>query len=121
MASPIFQLLLILALCVPVPLYGQRTPVNRTGDNIQFTVFIYTPSPQAEKIRQIAGALFQKGYLVSAPMERKVGEAVINYYDDSAKGMAEEVAATVKAFGGPEPKVLRGRGGPVNGFDVWLP
>src|SRR5207248_11656358 len=79
-ASPIFRLLLILALCVPVPLHGQGTPVNRTGDKSKFIVSIYTPSPQDEKIRKIAGALFQEGYLVSEPMERKVGEAVINYY-----------------------------------------
>jgi hypothetical protein len=104
MANPIFQLLLILALCLPVPLHGQGTPPSGTRDKSQFVVFIHAGPklPDAKEIKQIAVALLQKGYLVRAPdsQQDKVGGPGVDYFDDSALGMAQDVADTVnETFG----------------------
>lgn len=99
MANPIFRLLLILALCVPVPLHGQGAPPSGTRDKSQFVVFIHAgpQSPDDKETKQIAVALFQKGYLVRAPDNQrdKVGGPGVDYFDDSARDMAQDVADTV--------------------------
>ena len=98
MANPIFRLLLILALCVPVPLHGE------TRDPKQFVVFIHAGPklPDDKEIKQIAVALFQRGYLVRAPDNQRdvVGGPGVDYFDDSALDMAQDVANTVnETFG----------------------
>lgn len=99
MVHLISRLLLILLLGMPIILHGQGTPPSGKRDASQFVVFIHAgpKSPDDEEIKQIAVALFRKGYLVRAPDNQrdKVGGPGVDYFDDAAVDMAQDVADTV--------------------------
>jgi len=86
-------MLLLLMLCVPIPLAIQTHGAD------QFIVFIHTGSvpPNNMLVKQIAGTLVTKGFLVRAPDDDKNLEngPGVEYFDDSARAAAEEVAKAV--------------------------
>ena len=93
--------LLVLALCVPVSLYGEVIQQGGApqGANSKFVLFIHA-GPKATDdpvIKQIAGTLAQKGYLVRAPDREQdnVGGPGVDYFADSALATAQDVANTV--------------------------
>lgn len=86
-----------LALLVVLPLVGQASAQNvrQAPGGIQYVVFLHAgPNLSNPKIKQVAGALFEKGYLVRAPDNEQdtVGGAGVDYFDESAKTAADEIS-----------------------------
>jgi len=90
--SPLLPVLILLLsiLCVPIHLAHGAD---------QFIVFIHTGSvpPNNMLVKQIAGTLVANGFLVRAPDDDKNLEygPGVEYFDDSARAKAEEVAKAV--------------------------
>lgn len=92
-----------LALFVMASLAGQAAaqPMRQapTG-SVQYVVFLHAgPNLNDPKIKQVAGALFEKGYLVRAPDNEQdtVGGAGVDYFDESAKKAADEISEILNA------------------------
>jgi hypothetical protein len=94
---PFLPPFLALMLCVAsAPLQAQQPKI----DPSKFVVFIHA-GPYLKDgdvaVRQIAGALFSKGYVVRSP-DNDVDEIAgpgVDYFDDNARDAAQDVADTV--------------------------
>lgn len=89
-----FGLLLTATCCLTTAAFAQAPKVDAS----KFVVFIHAGSNVKDKsIKQIAGALFSKGYVVRSPDndQDEAGGAGVDYFDDSAKDAAQDVATTV--------------------------
>jgi hypothetical protein len=80
---------------------GQKAPEVKI-DTSKFIIFIHAgtdtkQSKDDKTVRLIAGALFAKGYVVRAPDDDQdeVGGPGVDYFDETAKDAAQDVAATV--------------------------
>jgi hypothetical protein len=85
----IYALVFLAALLLPNHIIGQSSNNNR------FAVFVHAGARLSDpKIKQITGALFERGYVVRAPDndEDKVGGAGVDYFDNSAARAAQEIA-----------------------------
>jgi hypothetical protein len=85
-----YRLLLLIALLLPSQMLAQ--------DGSQMVIFLHAgPKLSDPKIRQIAGALFEKGYLVRAPdNDQDVDGGVgVDYFDKSAEKTALDIANLV--------------------------
>lgn len=87
--------LLALMLCVvSTPLQAQKV------DPAKFIIFIHAGpflKDGEAAVKQIAGALFNKGYVVRSPDNDQddAGGPGVDYFDDNARDAAQDVADTV--------------------------
>jgi len=102
MITLMYRLVLVLALGMPASLYAQGVqPRAVPSGETKFVLFIHTGGSPAGidegKIKQIMGALAQKGYLVRAPDKEQDerGGPGVDYFADSARAAAQDVANTV--------------------------
>jgi hypothetical protein len=61
----------------------------------KYVVFVHAgPKLNDARIKQVAGALFEKGYLVKSPDgdQDTTGGAAVDYFDPSAKDVAADIA-----------------------------
>jgi hypothetical protein len=61
----------------------------------KYVVFVHAgPKQDDPRIKQVAGALFEKGYLVKSPDgdQDTTGGAAVDYFDPSAKEVATDIA-----------------------------
>ena len=87
-----YRLALLFVLLSPSQMLAQS---SRQIPNSQFVVFVHAgPKSTDPRIKQITGALFAKGYQVRAADNEQdtVGGAGVDYFDDSAKATADEIA-----------------------------
>jgi hypothetical protein len=98
MTTILHRLALILALCVPSALLAQS---QGGSPNSRIVIFIHAGGGEINdnQIRDIAVALVRKQYTVRVPDrdQDKVGGPGVDYFDDSARAAAEDVANTVNA------------------------
>jgi hypothetical protein len=82
------RLILLIGLLLPSP--------SLAGNN-EIVVFVHAgPKLNDPRIKQLLGALFEKGYLVRAPDdERDISGAGVDYFDPSAERTAREIAGLV--------------------------
>jgi hypothetical protein len=104
-------------------------------DTSKFIVFIHAGGSKDDRaVRLISGALFAKGYTVRAPDadQDEVGGPAVDYFDDSAKDAAQDVATIVndtfvkleikreeKQILKPRKQITKARTSP-NWLGVWL-
>jgi hypothetical protein len=97
MTTILHRLALILVLCAPSALLAQNQ-AQQGAPNSRFVIFIHAGGGATdEEVREVAIALIRKQYTVR-PTDRdqdKVGGPGVDYFDDSAKAAAEDVANTV--------------------------
>lgn len=93
---PLLLSLLALMLCVvATPLQAQQKV-----DSSKFVIFIHA-GPHLKNgeaaVKQIAGALYNKGYVVRSPDndQDEAGGPGVDYFDDNARAAAQDVADTV--------------------------
>lgn len=76
-----------------------ETKTETKIDTSKYIIFIHAgPNKKDDKeVRLISGVLFGKGYVVRAPDEDQdeVGGTGVDYFDESAKDAAQDVATTV--------------------------
>ena len=80
-----WRLALLIISLLPGPASAQ---VLRQGPGVQFVVFLHAgPKLSDPRIKQVAGTLFEKGYLVRAPdnEQDRVGGAGVDYFDEMAR------------------------------------
>jgi hypothetical protein len=95
------RLFLVLALCVPGSLHAQGIQQRAApqSTNSRYVLFIHAgpKKPDDSVVKKIAGTLAQKGYSVRAPDGEvdNVGGSGVDYFADTAQGVAQDVANTV--------------------------
>jgi len=100
----------------------------------KYVVFVHAgPKLDNPRIKQLAGALFEKGYLVKSPDSDQdtTAGAGVDYFDPSAKDVAAAIAqlmnerlASLKLKGAEDadlaPRFQRGTKNPPTYIGVWL-
>ena len=89
-----WRLALLIILSFADPASAQNVRQAPAG-NVQYVVFLHAgPKLTDPRIKQVAGALFERGYLVRAPDNEQdtVGGAGVDYFDESAKEAANKIS-----------------------------
>jgi hypothetical protein len=101
MTKIVYRLFLILAVCIPGLLHAQQMQQGSppVRDNSKFVVFIHAGGKDIDdkSIKEIAVTLLGKRYVVRSPDRERddVGGPGVDYFSDSARDAAQEVADTV--------------------------
>jgi hypothetical protein len=126
------RLALLLLLLLP-GFASAETPVQAPGGT-KYVVFVHTgPKQDDPRIKQVAGALFEKGYLVKSPDgdQDTTAGAGVDYFDPSAKDVATAIAKLMNerlaslGLKGPDdidltPRFQRSTKNPPTYIGVWL-